>query len=63
MMHRAYILGDTGKAIVLSLVKNDEEIFRKDFPYQQGFDKPSVIEMARSSGEALIKNTEFFSRA
>lgn len=62
MMQRAYILGDTGKAIVLSFLRGNEEICRRVFPYREGYDKPSVVAFARSSAEALVNNTEFFTR-
>lgn len=62
MMQRAYIIGDTGKAMVISLISGDEEIFRKDFPYEEGKNKPSIIECVRTSGDALLRNTEFFTR-
>lgn len=59
-MKSAYIIGDTGRSIVVSFVSNDEEILRKDFPYYEGLNKPSVVEMARKAGDAFLKNTEFF---
>lgn len=61
-MNRAYIVGDTGKAITVSLIKENEEVFRKDFAYEEGKDKPSIIEMATNAAQALVKNSEFFTR-
>ena len=61
-MKNAYIMADTGNSIVVSFLKDDEEIVRKDFPYREGFNKPSVVEMARHAVDSFMKNTEFFTR-
>lgn len=62
-MQRAYIVGDTGKAITVSLIRDNEEVFRKDFAYSEGKDKPSIIDMATHAAQALVRNSEFFTRA